>query len=268
MAFFYLLGNSSHSQMFGCVIQTETKTVVFDGGTTWDHPQLAAFLKEHAENHVDAWFFTHPHHDHMGCFAELRRAAPAITVDKIYHCFPSLELLLKHGTRADWEMALWEDIEKWDADYDVARLSAGDRFSFDDVTVRVLRVFNPDITENFINNSSAVFRIENAKSSFLILGDLGIEGGEEVLKTVPLSLLEADYTQMAHHGQNGVDRKFYEAVKPKKCIWPAPAWLWENDAGGGPGTGPFQTLQTRAWMADLGVTEHFIEKDGTQKIPF
>ena len=267
MADFYLLGNSSHAQMFGCVIKTETKTVVFDGGTTGDYEQLAAFLKEKAGGHVDAWFFTHPHHDHMGCFAELRRAAPAITVDKIYHCFPPIDLLLKH-VRVDWERTLWEDIAKWDLAYDVGRLSAGNRFSFDGVTVRVLRVFNPDITENFINNSSAVFRIEGKKSSFLILGDLGVEGGDEVLKTVPLPLLEADYTQMAHHGQNGVDRRFYEAIRPKRCIWPAPGWLWNNDAGGGFDTGPFQTLQTRAWMADLGVTQHFIEKDGTQRIPF
>ena len=34
MADFYLLGNTTPSQMFGCVIQTETKTIVFDGGTT------------------------------------------------------------------------------------------------------------------------------------------------------------------------------------------------------------------------------------------
>ena len=268
MSDFYLLGNSSASQMFGCVIKTKTKTIVFDGGTTHDDEQLLTFLKENANCHVDAWFFTHPHHDHIGCFVHLRKKAPAVTVEKIYHCFPSIELLTKHGMRADWELKLWEDISEWDSSYDVQQLSAGDCFMFDDVAIRILRVFNPNILNNFVNNSSAVYRIENTNSSFLILGDLGVEGGNEVIENVPAALLQTDYTQMAHHGQNGVYKKFYEYIQPKKCIWPTPEWLWNNDGGNGFDTGPFQTLQTRKWVADLGVTEHFIAKDGTQKISF
>ena len=45
MADFYLLGNTSHSQMFGCVIKTKKKTVVIDGGTYKDSNQLVDFLK-------------------------------------------------------------------------------------------------------------------------------------------------------------------------------------------------------------------------------
>ena len=142
-------------------------------------------------------------------------------------------MLKKYGLRADWELKLWEDVEEWNSSYNVKRISAGDCFVFDDVTVRVLRVFNPNILDDFVNNSSAVYRIENANSSFIILGDLGVDGGNEVAQNVPLELLQADYTQMAHHGQNGVDRKFYEYITPKKCIWAALEWLWNNDVGDG-----------------------------------
>lgn len=264
MAEFYLLGNSSYSQMFGCVIKTETKTIVFDGGTVDDCDQMITFLDKYCNSTVDAWFFTHPHHDHIGCFVKLRSFQSDIKIDKVYHCFPSKDLLIKYGMRTTWEMEMWNDISEWDA----AILSVNQSFVFEDVCIRVLRTFNPDITNNFVNNSSTVYRIENTCKSFLILGDLGVEGGNEVIQNVPLKFLQTDYTQMAHHGQNGVDKMFYEYIKPKKCLWATPEWLWNNDVGNGFDTGPFKTLHTRQWVEELGVTEHFIEKDGTQKILF
>ena len=83
MAAFFLLGNSGPSQMFGCVIQTENYTVIIDGGTTEDEKQLVEFLDKNADSHVDAWFFTHPHHDHIGCFVNICKNAPQITVDNL-----------------------------------------------------------------------------------------------------------------------------------------------------------------------------------------
>ena len=52
-------------------------------------------------------------------------------------------------------------------------------------------------------------------------------------------------TQMAHHGQNGVSREFYEYIKPQRCIWATPEWLWNNDGGKGFDTHKFQTVRTR-----------------------
>ena len=96
----------------------------------------------------------------------------------------------------------------------------------------------------------------------------GVEGGNELMKNCPLSLLKTEYTHMAHHGQNGVSKEFYDYINPKKCIWPSPNWLWNNDAGNGYDTGPWQTVRTREWVAALGVTEHIVEKDGIQKLNF
>ncbi|MBQ8174971.1 MAG: MBL fold metallo-hydrolase [Clostridia bacterium] len=270
MAVFYLLGNVTRTQMLGCIVQANDKTVVFDGGTVEDCPQLAHFLRTNANSHVDAWFFTHPHHDHIGAFCTLRRQAPDILVERAYFRFPPIEELKRHEPRSVREVELWEDIEKWGESCRIHILSRRERFVFDDVTISVLRVYEGKHvdTENFINNSSAVYRVENDRHSFLILGDLGKEGGEELMQTCPCELLQTDYTQMAHHGQRGVTREFYEYIRPKRCIWPTPEWLWNNDKGKGFDTGPWQTVRTREWMAELGVTEHFIEKDGTQKINF
>ena len=267
MSEFILLGNTTKSQMFGCVIKTDKHTIVIDGGTMGDEKQLADLLAQSADSHVDAWFFTHPHHDHIGCFVNLLKNYPDIKIDKVYHHFPDYETVRPH-IRTETEGALVADFFKICRDRQTIALSRGDVFDFDGVTLRVLRVYNPAITENFINNTSTVYRIEGENASFLILGDLGIEGGCELMKNCPKELLQADYTQMAHHGQSGVSREFYEYIRPQKCIWPAPDWLWDNDAGNGFDTGPWHTVRTREWMQALGITEHIVEKDGMQKIVF
>lgn len=267
MSEFILLGNTTVSQMFGCVVMTDKHTVVIDGGTMGDGKQLADLLEQNANSHVDAWFFTHPHHDHIGCFVDICKNYPEVKIDRVYNRFPDHNTLIPH-LRTDTERMLVSDFFELSRDKNTTVLSANDSLVFDGVSVRVLRVYNPEITENFINNTSTVYRIDGEKGSFLILGDLGVEGGCELMKSCPKELLQADYTQMAHHGQGGVSREFYEYIRPQRCIWPAPDWLWDNDAGNGFDTGPWQTVRTREWMQALGVTEHIVEKDGMQRMIF
>lgn len=267
MANFILLGNSSNLQMFGCIIQTQNRVIVIDGGTAQDSKQLTNYLIQHANSHVDAWFFTHPHHDHIGCFVDVCKNGPKITVDKIYYNFPDYATIQSY-VHTESELTSIADFFELTCKKQTHKVSVNNTFIFDDVAIRVLRVYNPAITVDFINNSSTVYRIDGKNGSFLILGDLGIEGGEEMMKNCPLSLMETEYTQMAHHGQDGVSKEFYDYIKPKKCIWATPDWLWDNDAGNGYDTGPWQTVRTREWVAALGATEHIIEKDGMQKIEF
>ena len=199
MATFYLMGNASDCQMFGCVILTGSKTVVIDGGTTEDTDQMVTFLREKANSHVDAWFFTHPHYDHIGCFAKIRTDFPDITVDKIYRHFPSVDSLLPYS-RKEEETYLYQDTAKWHTTCPVHKVSVGEIFTFDDVSIRVLRVYNPRITDGFVNNSSAIYRLEGSASSILILGDLDNSAEQELMDLCPPELLRADYTQMSHHG--------------------------------------------------------------------
>lgn len=249
MAEIYLLGNTSFSQMFGLVIKTAKKTIVFDGGTVGDYYQLEDFLQNNCCGQVDAWFFTHPHHDHIGAFCEMNRNKTNVRVNRIFHSFPSFQDLKKYESRAEHELSVWQDVQNlFEKEYSnrVERIQRCDVFQFDDVVIRVLRVFNKDIKTNYVNNSSAVYRIETPQKSLLILGDLGIEGGKkELMELCPLSELQTDYTQMAHHGQAGVSKEFYEYIKPQKCIWATPEWLWNNDAGNGFDAGPWHTVRTR-----------------------
>ena len=131
--------------------------------------------------------------------------------------------------RNDDEVAVWQSAKNIFENkfYNKVQIvDVNDTFFVDEIKITVLRVYNPKIISNFANNSSTIYRIENEQTSFLILGDLGVEGGEELMQKCELSLLQTDYTQMAHHGQCGVSKEFYEYITPKKCLWPTPAWLW------------------------------------------
>lgn len=99
----------------------------------------------------------------------------------------------------------------------------------------------------------------------LFTGDAGIEAGQKLLAQAGTSL-KSDICQMSHHGQNGVDRAFYEAVSPECCLWCTPEWLWNNDDGLGYNTHIWKTVEVRGWMDDLGVKEHYVMKDGEQML--
>ena len=266
MAQLYFLGNSTRIQMFGCVIKTATKAFVIDGGTAGDYVQLSELIKEKANCHIDGWFFTHPHHDHIGAFIQMCKSSPEIVIDKVLCDFPCIDMLKEYGSRTETEIELWQEFEAlMDTRFvnSFHRIKKGEVFEFDEIKVNVLRIFNDKITSNFVNNSSAVYRIDSPDTRVLILGDLGIEAGDEVMRSISAETLYADYTQLAHHGQSGVSKEFYQYIKPKVCLWASPDWLWNNDKGKGFDTGPWRTVETRRWMQELGVKKHIVGKDGT-----
>ncbi|MBR3837356.1 MAG: MBL fold metallo-hydrolase [Clostridia bacterium] len=274
MTEFYLLGNTTEYQMFGALILTEHHALIVDGGLMEDASALYELLCQKGINKIDAWFFTHPHHDHLGAFMAFCRDRRDVTVERLYLNFPHRETLREcpaHKAHGGVERQMWEEI--WDLLEGPFRqrfttIQRGDTFFFDELTLNVLRVYNPafDRKRNFVNNSSAVFRLDTPSHRLLLLGDLGVEGGEELMRLATPEELDADYTQMAHHGQKGVTRACYEYLRPRRCIWPTPATIWNNIGADGPGSGKWDTLETRSWMEELGVGEHIIAKDGTFKL--
>ena len=114
-----------------------------------------------------------------------------------------------------------------------------------------------------VNDTSICILAHFPQRDVLFLADLRKDSGD-YLKNNDVSKIRCDIVQLAHHGQGGADRSFYEYVHPKICLYPAPDWLYENDIGkrhkeekGGVGTGPWKTLETRQWMAELGAEKDY-----------
>lgn len=272
----YQLQTRTIQQMMSYVILTQdNKCIVIDGGNTGDADFLLEFLKEKTESEkpvIDAWFFTHVHSDHVNAFVALVNSRmDEFFVRKILFNFPSRELVAAYDY-TDATVLTMDEFYKAVAklsDTEVVVLKNNDRFSIGDVTFEVLLVHDESFlrNSNVVNNSCSVIRMEVEGQTVLFLGDAGVEQGKVLLEKYGVDL-SSDFVQMAHHGQNGVTKEVYEAIKPKVCLWPTPLWLYNNDIGNGYGSGPWQTLIVREWMQELDVRHHYIDKDGTHEIVF
>ena len=260
------LPEQTASQMMSYVIRTNSgRLIVIDGGMKGDAPYLRGFLGA-LGNKVDAWFITHPHPDHVDALTDILRQPGNLKIARIYASSFDEDWVRQNEPGTLPTMQAFNAALK-DARRTVIQLRLGTTLRFDNVAVEILGVRNPEITANAGNNSCAVLRVSDGKKSVLFLGDLGVEGGNKLLNGKYKDRLRSDYVQMAHHGQNGVGEDAYKIISPSYCLWPTPIWLWENNSGNGKGSGPWRTLEVRAWMDKLNIKKHYITGvDGLSRI--
>lgn len=148
------------------------------------------------------------------------------------------------------------------------------------VTIKSLNRAKFDCANNPENNSTVVYKMEtyNAndvqKESVLFLGDLG-DYGDTLMQDANFlaEMRTCRVVQMAHHGQGGTSKAFYQAIDDIRiCLYPAPDWLFDVydsnswHAGLGDinliGTAGYATLTTRAWMREMGVRYSYTMADG------
>ena len=259
----WMLGSTTGAQNLSIVIRSpHGRLIVVDGGWEADAEKLSSLILQQGGK-VDAWLITHPHEDHVGALcAILNDASRKIKIDKIYCSLATPDWYRQVSpTGAGIADQLLNAFTKLPVGTVTNTIGRGTEINIDDVNIHVLN--NRGVyTYNGVNNSSLVYKIRVSGQSILILGDLAYDGGKDLIKTCTAAELKSDIVQMAHHGQQGVDQDAYALIAPTTCLWPTPAWLWNNDNGGGVGSGPWGTLTTRAWMDALGVKDNRSLKDG------
>jgi beta-lactamase superfamily II metal-dependent hydrolase len=260
------------------------KVIVVDGGVPGEAGYLRGFLGV-LGNHVDAWFLSHPHNDHVGALNEILKKPEGIVIETIYHSeiSPSLykddrvvaELYnnlktYRHpiSARVQRDPMVELDDNLTGSPAAVVDVHPGLTGEIDGVNFKIIAAKNEEIKANQYNNSSVVVKVWDQARSVMFLGDAGDDEGEKILNGPFRHDLDCDFLQMAHHGQQGVSKKFYQSIKFKACLWPTPRWLWDNytDQRKGFNTGPFKTVETREWMKELGIQKHFLAADGLQVI--
>lgn len=259
------LPSQTTAQMMSYVIRDKNGNVfVVDGGRTEDAQYLQSFLKK-LGGVVTGWLITHPHGDHVGALSDILLKYREIRINTIYGSFPSGAWIEQYQPkRFDDFKYLETALEKSGVSF--RKTNPGQILGTDSLSIQVLSDINPEIHSNSVNNSSIVYRFHDKTKSVLFLGDLGVEGGNKLLQSQYAEYLSSDYVQMAHHGQRGVSESFYQRVKPTGCLWPTPDWLWDNNAGNGYDTGPWETVRVREWMRKLDVQQHYVMAKGIQQI--
>jgi len=270
MAKLYFLKSVTDTINTSFILESNGVLLVVDGGYASESPCLYEYLKK-LGGHVTAWFITHFHNDHFCCLLAMLNEHPDIAVDGIYYNFPRDEFFIETAPMQDQESSeaylaqMREAIAR--RKVPVVEPRQGDVLEFDNgnVIVRIIRTYAGDETN--INDTSMVLRFEADGKSILFLGDLGVQGGEHLLKVADPSMLRADYVQMAHHGQDGVSRECYEAIRPAYCLWATPTWLWDNMGPGGYDTGNYLTVVVRGWISSLRcVKKHYLMQEGPHVI--
>ena len=264
-----MLANQTPVQMMSFVVETaDGKLIVIDGGKPGDAQHLLDTLRRLSGKEkpfVDAWILTHNHIDHTGALITLLKKQPdAFDVGGYYYNFPSDQFLTRYEPGTIGEYEEFRSVKSAVAPKS-EMITQGDVYQFGEARFDVLYTTDPAFTENVVNNSSSVLKMTLGGKTVLFLGDLGIEAGEKLL-AMHGDALKSDYVQMAHHGQNGVTRPVYEAAAPEACLWCAPDWLWDNNAGKGYNTHVWQTVIVRGWMEEMGVKKHYVIKDGDHEI--
>lgn len=253
-------------QMMSYIFRGENgELAVMDGGNWGDGEHLLEALRAVSgcrSPHIAAWLMTHAHSDHVDAFQYLMDRHPGdFSVEKLYYCFPSQPYLDAYEPEeAHTLREMTERMGKMAPDM-LHQVCVGEEIAVGELHFTVLLTPDEVPLANVVNNASVVYRLEGGGLQALFLGDLGVEGGERLLSLYG-DTLASDMVQMAHHGQNGVDRPVYEAIRPDICLWPTPSWLWDNDPGSGYNTGIWKTLCVRAWMREIGAKRHVVSKDG------
>jgi len=249
------LPSQTGSQIMSYIIQSpEGHIIVVDGGFVGDGPYLRSFL-ERLGGTVDAWFLSHQHIDHVGAITAILANSGGLKIENIYGSLLSEKWIQQYEPIEDAAMGPARDLNAAlrASGKKVSSLSEGQEIIVDRLRFEVLQAADESRpSENAVNNQSVVLRLSTPGTSVLFLGDLGVEGGERLLKGKSAEKLPSEYVQMAHHGQAGVDRPVYAAIKAKYALWPTPDWLWTWDT----------TKEVRGWMKELGVQQNFVLKDG------
>ncbi len=262
-----LANHDTAAQNLSVIIETGAGgLIVVDGGWRENATYLLNQIKLRG-GHVQAWLLTHPDSDHVGALADiLYYHSGEITIDGIYYS------LLEDSWYQEKDANVYAMVQYLKGAFaNVAQdklhgnLVGGQVIEAGPARIQVLNQAYK-ASSDFINNSSVAYLVSLNGTNTVFLGDLGRAGGENLMNVCDLSALGCKIVQMAHHGQNGVGYEVYKALRPSICLWPTPQWLWDNDNGGGVGSGSWLTAETKNWTVRLGVSAQYCTKDGDQTI--
>ncbi|MBQ8439494.1 MAG: hypothetical protein IJX19_02420 [Clostridia bacterium] len=217
---------------------SDGRFVIVDGGNWVENDtegkaaeRLYNWLAEHADYDKDgnfknnnitiaAWLFTHHHSDHISIgwkFNQMYQGKNNVKIENYLYNFPDYEYAvsvpgsnIQPDYYTEWFPKM-ESMMKNPANNNLV-VHTGFNYQFADLSIDILYT-NEDMIPNSIksyNNSSTIYKITLAGKSFLVAGDLEEPGQIDAMKMTG-TLLESDFLQTTHHGNNA-QIEFYKYI--------------------------------------------------------
>jgi beta-lactamase superfamily II metal-dependent hydrolase len=185
------------------LLEFDGKSMLVDAAENNQGEVIIAYLQNQGISTLDYAVATHPHSDHIG------------GMDEVLNNF-QVEHFIDSGfphTSRTYENML-TTIDQKDIPFEVAQ--AGQTIDFDpSVDVEVL---NPGNTySDDLNENSVVLKVTYGETSFLLMGDAGLESEENIMKAG--YDVDSDILKVGHHASSsGSGAALISAVSPEVCV--------------------------------------------------
>lgn len=185
------------------LIEYHGESMLIDAGESDQGQVVTDYLQGQGISTLDYVVATHPHSDHIG------------GMDDVLNNF-QVEHFIDSGyphTTQTYENML-TTIDEKNIPFEVAQ--AGQTIDFDP-TVEI-EVLNPASTySDDLNENSVVIRVTYGETSFLLMGDAGLESEEKIMETG--YNVDSDILKVGHHGSmSATGDAFVSSVSPKVSI--------------------------------------------------
>ena len=257
--------------MEGYIIKTkEGKTVVIDGGDVNDAPILVkALTKLNGDLHVDDWFLTHYHSDHIAALYTLLGNNDDLKIDRLYFDFPTDLLDDASDGRGDSDNHYAKDFSAAVAANPtkvkkVITPKQWDVYNLGGASMKVINNAYFGAGNNFANDSSVMYKFISGNQNVLFTGDMG-EYSTTLFqdKNVLAECQDCQIVQLAHHGQRGMPTTVYDKLPNiEVCLVPAVWWLFNNDGGTGTNTATLDSFTIRSYFRDRGISHLYSQTNG------
>ena len=226
--------------------------ILVDSGNPENADTVRSVIDSHG-GHVTAWFLTHYHGDHIGAFNAVYEKYKD-QIDVIY--VNPLDWKTFEPIYHDWDTpeAFSGFLDMTKGAENVVTLYTGDELEIDGLKIKVFSSFDEHVRElstDWPNNSSIVFKMTAQKESVLFMGDLSRDAkqlGQYLIDTWGADELHADYIQAGHHGNWGQPIEFYAQLMPKGLFQDGPEWLMTGEA--------YDAKDLKAWCAENGIVTY------------
>jgi len=179
------------------------RAILIDTGNVITGYRVATFIEQRNVPGLDKIIITHPHEDHMG---------------GVFQVLQDISTKTRYDNGEFIEANGGQNLYRWYSEFfrngSYSALKTGDRLGWYDVDIHVL---NAADNNSGWNDNSLVLKVHYGSTSFLLMGDAGIEVERRLLQSgIDLS---ADVLKVGHHGaKSGTSMEFLEAVSPRYAI--------------------------------------------------